>query len=170
MQEGVRYQIYATADGHVLFMASEQEFWKNFCEAVGRMDLFESWPGEQYADHARNNHELHVLLRDIFKTKTSAEWIEFGNDAQHADRTGEHAEVDRRRPAVPGPAAVDRRDRLDCEQLPFPVKLIGEELPVPTMAPTPGEHTDAVLREVLGYDDAKIEQLRDAEVVYGGSQ
>ena len=33
MKEGVRYQIYASKDGHVLFMASEQAFWKNFCEA-----------------------------------------------------------------------------------------------------------------------------------------
>ena len=32
MRGGVRYQIYESADGHVLFMASEQAFWKNFCE------------------------------------------------------------------------------------------------------------------------------------------
>jgi crotonobetainyl-CoA:carnitine CoA-transferase CaiB-like acyl-CoA transferase len=35
MKEGVRYQIYESSDGFVLFMASEQAFWKNFCEAVG---------------------------------------------------------------------------------------------------------------------------------------
>ena len=32
MEAGVRYQFYATTDGYVLFMASEREFWKNFCE------------------------------------------------------------------------------------------------------------------------------------------
>ena len=36
MWEGVRYQFYASADGYVLFMASEQVFWKRFCEGVGR--------------------------------------------------------------------------------------------------------------------------------------
>ena len=36
MREGVRYQMYESADGHVLFMASEQAFWKNFCEGIGR--------------------------------------------------------------------------------------------------------------------------------------
>ena len=41
MEAGVRYQFYATTDGYVLFMASEREFWKNFCEGVGRTDLFE---------------------------------------------------------------------------------------------------------------------------------
>ncbi|NUU23810.1 MAG: CoA transferase, partial [Streptomycetaceae bacterium] len=33
MAEGVRYQMYATADGHVLLMASEDAFWRNFCAA-----------------------------------------------------------------------------------------------------------------------------------------
>src|SRR4051794_6807392 len=78
MREGVRYQIYATSDGHVLFMASEQAFWKNFCEGVGRSDLFERWPGSTYADHARGNRELQTELRTIFATKTSREWMEFG--------------------------------------------------------------------------------------------
>ena len=59
MVEGVRYQVYETADHqHVLFMASEQAFWKNFCEGVDRTDLFERWPGSKYADHARGNREL----------------------------------------------------------------------------------------------------------------
>ena len=79
MVEGVRYQVYEAADGrHVLFMASEQAFWKNFCEGVDRMDLFERWPGSKYADHARGNRELRRELRDIFATKTAAEWLEFG--------------------------------------------------------------------------------------------
>jgi undecaprenyl-diphosphatase len=33
-------------------MASEREFWENFCRGVDRMDLFEKWPGEKFADHA----------------------------------------------------------------------------------------------------------------------
>ena len=35
MREGVRYQIYEPSDGHILFMASEQAFWKNFCDGDG---------------------------------------------------------------------------------------------------------------------------------------
>ena len=78
MEAGVRYQFYATTDGYVLFMASEREFWKNFCEGVDRHDLFERWPGAQYGDHARGNTELRAILRDIFATRSSAEWLEFG--------------------------------------------------------------------------------------------
>ena len=81
MRDGVRYQFYETSDDrHVLFMASEQEFWKNFCEGVGRPDLFEKWPGSQYGDHAKGNRELQAILRDIFLTKTAAEWLDFGDE------------------------------------------------------------------------------------------
>jgi len=46
--------------------------------------------------------------------------------------------------------------------LPFPVKFVDETLPEPTKAPTVGEHNRQVLREVLGYDDAKIAELEKA--------
>jgi crotonobetainyl-CoA:carnitine CoA-transferase CaiB-like acyl-CoA transferase len=44
--------------------------------------------------------------------------------------------------------------------LPSPIKLLDEELPAPTMAPTVGQHSDDVLRDVLGWDDARIAELR----------
>jgi crotonobetainyl-CoA:carnitine CoA-transferase CaiB-like acyl-CoA transferase len=49
--------------------------------------------------------------------------------------------------------------------LPFPVKFQDEELPEPGMAPTVGEHTDAVCSESLGYDALRIAALRKAGAV-----
>jgi crotonobetainyl-CoA:carnitine CoA-transferase CaiB-like acyl-CoA transferase len=162
MKEGVRYNIYESSDGHVLFMASEQAFWKNFCEALDRMDMFEKWPGSKYADHAPGNVEMHRELRDIFRTKTSAEWLEFGGRVNTPI-----APVNSPKTIADDPQFQDRlpwipRERLGAEQLPLPIKIVGEELPVPTMAPTLGEHTDAVLRDVLGYDDARLKSLHDS--------
>jgi crotonobetainyl-CoA:carnitine CoA-transferase CaiB-like acyl-CoA transferase len=160
MREGVRYQIYETKDGHVLFMASEQEFWKNFCDGVGRPDLFEKWPGSKYADHAIGNKELQAELTTIFKSRTSAEWLMFGGDVNTPI-----APVNTPRTIGDDPQFADRlgwieRGRLGAEQLPVPLKIVGAELPLPTKAPTVGEHTDQVLRDVLGYDDARIAALR----------
>ena len=70
----------------------EREFWKNFCDGIGRPDLFEKWPGSQYGDHARGNTELRAILRDEFATKTTAGVARVRARAQHADRAGEHAE------------------------------------------------------------------------------
>jgi len=34
------------------------------------------------------------------------------------------------------------------------------ELPLPTRAPTVGQHTEEVLRDLLGYDSVRISTLR----------
>jgi crotonobetainyl-CoA:carnitine CoA-transferase CaiB-like acyl-CoA transferase len=159
MKEGVRYQIYESSDGHVLFMASERAFWENFCKGVDRMELFEKWPGAKFADHARNNRELQRELRDIFKTKTSAQWIEFGSE-----QNTPIAPVNTPKTIAQDPQFKDRFPLLPHEQhgaemLPFPVKFLDEELAPPSVAPTVGEHNDAVLSEVLGYDADRIAAL-----------
>ena len=161
MWEGVRYQMYESSDGHVLFMASEQAFWRNFCEALDRMDLFDRWPGSKYADHARGNLELQRELRDIFRAKSSAEWLEFG------DRVNTPiAPVNNAKNVVDDPQFQDRlplftTEQVGCEQLPLPVKFFDEELPVPTHAPTVGQHTEEVLSEVLGLGDDQLSALRE---------
>jgi crotonobetainyl-CoA:carnitine CoA-transferase CaiB-like acyl-CoA transferase len=141
-------------------MASEQAFWKNFFEGVGRMDLFDKWPGSRYADHARGNRELQAELRDVFLTRTSAEWLDFGgrvNTPIAPVNTPANLQDD---PQFQARLGWISRERLGAEQLPFPVSYLDEDLPLPTKAPTLGEHTDEVLREVCGYDDASIADLR----------
>jgi len=162
MKEGVRYQMYDSSDGHVLFMASEQAFWKNFCDCVGRPELFEKWPGSKFADHARGNRELQRELREIFKTKTSAEWIRLGDEKNFPI-----APVNTPKSIADDPQFRDRFPLYSAaahgiDMLPFPVKFVDETLPEPTKAPTVGEHNRQVLREVLGYDDAKIAELEKA--------
>jgi crotonobetainyl-CoA:carnitine CoA-transferase CaiB-like acyl-CoA transferase len=161
MIHGVRYQVYEASDGrYVLFMASEQSLWKNFCEAVERTDLFERWPGSKYADHAVGNLELRAELRAIFATRSSSEWIAFGTE-----RNFPVAPVNSPKTIAEDPQFQDRfrwipTERLGAEQLGSPLKFVGEELPVPTHAPTVGQHTEEVLRDVLGWDDARIAASR----------
>jgi crotonobetainyl-CoA:carnitine CoA-transferase CaiB-like acyl-CoA transferase len=161
MSGGVRYQIYESSDGHVLFMASEQAFWKNFCEGVGRADLFEAHPGSTYADHARGNLELRAELRDIFASRTTQEWIAFGIEVNTPI-----APVNTPKTIAEDPQFLDRlpwlsRDEVGCEQLPIPVKF-DVELPRPTRAPMLGQHTDEIIADVLGYDDDTAATKRQA--------
>jgi crotonobetainyl-CoA:carnitine CoA-transferase CaiB-like acyl-CoA transferase len=150
MWEGVRYQFYESADGHVLFMASEQAFWKNFCAGLGRVDLFDRWPGSTYADHARGNTELQHELRDIFRTKTTGEWLAFADEHNTTI-----APVNTAESIIDDPQFADRIDvlptsDLGCEQLAFPLRIVGEELPVPARAPDLGQHTTEVLDSLDG--------------------
>ena len=145
MWEGVRYQFYASADGHVLFMASEKMFWENFCRGVARMDLFERWPGSTYADHARGNTELHGQLREIFAAKTTAMWLTFADEHNTTI-----APVNTSASVIDDPQFNDRfdwvgADSLGADQLLIPLKLAGESLPMPDRAPDLGQHTDEIL-------------------------
>ena len=163
MQEGVRYQVYEANDGlFVLFMASEQEFWKNFCEGVERLDLFERWPGSKYADHARGNREMQRELQAIFLTKTATEWLEFGNRVNTPI-----APINSPRTLLDDPQFKDRFplfsvEQLGAEQLPTPLKFIGETLPTPSKAPSVGQHTDDVLKDLLGWSPEKINAARES--------
>jgi crotonobetainyl-CoA:carnitine CoA-transferase CaiB-like acyl-CoA transferase len=165
MREGVRYQVYRSSDGHVLFMASEQEFWKNFCAGIGRLDLFEKWPGSKFADHAKGNLELQAILTDVFKQKTSAEWIAFGNEhntpiapVNTPQTIADDPQFRYRLPWIPA-------SQLEADMLPYPVRYLdGDLLPPPARAPEVGEHTDAVLADA-GFSADRIAALREAGVV-----
>src|SRR5689334_22907924 len=140
MEAGVRYQFYATTDGYVLFMASEREFWKNFCEGVGRADLFERWPGSQYADHARGNNELRAILRDIFAARSTDDWIAFG-----MEHNTPIAPANTPKTLPDDPQFQARFDwipasRVGADMLGTPLKFLDETLPEPTKAPIAGEH------------------------------
>jgi crotonobetainyl-CoA:carnitine CoA-transferase CaiB-like acyl-CoA transferase len=161
MWEGVRYQMYEASDGHVLFMASEQVFWRNFCQGVDRMDLFERWPGSKYADHAKGNTELQRELQTIFTTKTCQEWLAFSEEhvttiapVNTPANIGDDPQFQHRMGFYPTNA-------LGCEQLPLPAFVNGEPLPCPTKAPTVGEHTEEIMAEI-GKSEADIAALRDS--------
>jgi crotonobetainyl-CoA:carnitine CoA-transferase CaiB-like acyl-CoA transferase len=163
MRDGVRYQFYEASDQqYVLLQASEREFWENFCRAVDRADLFEAHPGAKFADHAVGNLPLRRELRDIFLTRTAREWVQLGLDVNvpimsvNTPQTlADDPQFQDRFPWIPA-------ERLGCDQLPSPIKFLDVEVPVPTRAPTVGQHTDEVLRQVLGYDDARIAALRQS--------
>ena len=161
MKEGVRYQVYESRDGYVLFMASEQAFWKNFCEALDRQDLFERWPGSRYADHARGNRELQAQLREIFLTRSTEAWLQFSREHNTPIAPVNTAESVVRDPQFLGRFKVLPHERHGADMLAFPVRFTDEALPEPAMAPTVDQHGREVLRDVLGYGDDKIAALRN---------
>jgi crotonobetainyl-CoA:carnitine CoA-transferase CaiB-like acyl-CoA transferase len=163
MTESVRYQYYRSRDGIVLFMASEREFWKNFAYGIGRPELYDDNPGSKYADHARGNVALRRQLAEIFATRTTAEWIAFGLEVNTP-----LAPVNDSKSITRDPQFLDRlpflsQPRHGTELMPSPIKPLGEALPPPAIAAVePGRDTDAVLRDVLGYDAERIAALRRA--------
>ncbi|MFN8016668.1 MAG: CoA transferase [Acidimicrobiales bacterium] len=163
MRDGVRYQFYEASDGQfVLLQASEREFWENFCRGVGRDDLFERFPGAKFADHAVGNVELRGELKEIFLTKTSKEWVALGLEIEVPIINVNTPQTIADDPQFQARFPWYSVEQLGAEQLPSPIKYLDIEVPVPTKAPTVGQHTDEVLHDLLGYDDAKVAALRES--------
>ncbi len=166
--DAVRYQYYRTADDRVvLFQAPERKFWKRFCDAVGRTDLFAEKPGDAFGDHARGDETLRRELATIFRTRTRAEWVCLfvehdipGAPVYTPDEIPADAHFQARQ------LLVQQRHPVAGELRLFgtPVKVSGETFST-TPAPGPGADTDDVLASVLGLSAVEIAALRTAGIV-----
>ncbi|WP_051267266.1 CaiB/BaiF CoA transferase family protein [Nakamurella lactea] len=161
MEEAVRYQYYRSSDGHLLFQASEQEFWRNFCSACDRMDLYQARPGRRYGDHATGDRTLRAALQEIFQTRSTGDWVQFGLEincpiapVNAADTIDSDPQFAHRMPWWP--AAEHGADLL-----PTPVNVVGASRQPPRRAPEPGADTDQLLTS-LGYSAERIADLRRA--------
>jgi crotonobetainyl-CoA:carnitine CoA-transferase CaiB-like acyl-CoA transferase len=160
MTAAVRYQYYDTADGRtILFQASERHFFERFCRALERDDLLAGDAGAEFGEHARDDLALRRELAAIFAARTQQEWVTFfvAHDIPGAPVNGPSELLDdpqfraRLAPAEAATAAA----RL----LPTPIRT-GDTRGATRPAPTLGEHTDVILRELLGYDRTRIAELR----------
>lgn len=169
MSDGARYQFYETSDHrHVLFMASERKFWRNFCVGVGRLDLYERWPGLERGDHASGNIELRGELRTIFANASAQHWIDFAasHDTAIAPVNTPASIADdpqfRERFELLAPSAVG------TDQLPSPLRFGAGAGAVAgaALAPTPGQHTTSILSDLVGLDEGEIAELRKVGAVF----
>ena len=164
MTESVRYQYYRSKDGIVLFMASEREFWKNFCVRRRPPGALRAESGRQVRRPRARQRRAAPRARDDLRDAHDGRV-----DPASASRSTRRS----RRSTTASRSRATRSSRTACRSvrgrehgtdlMPSPIKLLDEELPVPAKAAVDaGCDTDAVLREVLGYDAARIAALRAA--------
>jgi crotonobetainyl-CoA:carnitine CoA-transferase CaiB-like acyl-CoA transferase len=174
MTAAVRYQYYRTADDRlVIFQATEQKFWRNFCSAVDRGDLFDAKPGGAGSDHATGDEALRAELVAIFRTRTRAEWVRFF--IAHDVPGGPVYDAEE----IPDDPHFRARDLVIAQEHPragrlalfgTPVKVdeeprVSASAPVVAPAPALGEHTDEILAGLAGCGGTEIAGLRAAGVV-----
>jgi formyl-CoA transferase len=149
----VPYQTFATSDGWVVLATGNDRQWQRFCLAIERPDLLAD---PRFAtNHARVEHRatLVPILEAIFRTRTTDEWVAL---CAEADVPAVPVNtVDR---ALNSPQAL-ARDMVRSVDHPGigPVRMVASPLKLESTPPTIrrhppmlGEHTEEVLREVLG--------------------
>ena len=147
--------------GYMAVGALENKFWQRLCEILGRPE----YGPEQF--NPRKTDEMFAWLRDKFKEKTRAGWMEVfaGEDAcvspvLSISEMASDPQVLHREMVV----EVEDEKLGRTKTLGIPVKFGATPGEIRRSAPGLGEHTAEVL-EMLGCSVGEIEQLKADGVI-----
>lgn len=164
----VPYEIFPTRDGYLALAIGTDNQFQRFCEIVKRPDL---WENEGYRTNAgRVNHReaLIPILQNLFQERTTVEWIKLC--VKHNIPAGPINDI----PTILSDPQVNSRGMV--QEIEHPILGTIQQLgPVAKFSKTPaelrsappilGEHTESILRDVIGYRDSNIAQLRADGVI-----
>jgi crotonobetainyl-CoA:carnitine CoA-transferase CaiB-like acyl-CoA transferase len=164
----VPYQALATGDGHLIVAVFAEKFWRGFCIAVDRPEWEHDPRFATNPDRVAHREVLMPMVEAVFATRTTDEWL--------ARLTAQGV------PATPiltlDQVLADPQIRLRQMVVPMlhprlgtvptlgtPIKVDGQMGLEVSPPPALGEHTDAVLRQVLKYPDEQLTDLRRTGVI-----
>ncbi len=163
----VPYQAFPTTDGHAVVAVPSEHLWPNFCAALAREDLVDDERFETNDDRVRNRDVLEPMLEAETREYTAEELVE-RMQAHDVPATSindmadvyDHPQIRARgmRTSVSHPTAGE------VEMPGVPMHFSRTPASVRSHPPLLGEHTTEVLEEI-GYDQAQIADLLDADVV-----
>lgn len=164
----VPYEVFATADGHLALAVGNDPQWRRFC-AAARMAAWAE--DERFATNPQrvlHRHELIPRLQQVFARQTTADWEKLLLQAEvpHGAVLALDQSLSTPQMAARGmtQTVTDSAGRT-YQLLASPIHVNGDSPGSLTAPPDLGEHSDAVLRDWLDYDPAKIAALRQAHVV-----
>ncbi len=159
----VPYQAFQTADDWLILAVGNDGQWQRFCRAAGRADWQADARFTTNVRRVQNRAALVPLIEAEMRLRPSAEWQRRLAEAEvpHAP-VFDYPQLFALEQAAARGLKVTVHDPAGrpVELVGTPFHIAGAELPPPTLPPRLGEHTDAVLRDVLGLADADIDRLR----------
>jgi CoA:oxalate CoA-transferase len=162
------FQQFPAADDYFVVGVGNEALWLRFCDALSLAHLKDD---PRFADNhsrTRNHDQLDPLLREHFAARPRAHWLELLGAAgvpcapvSNVSDVAHNPQLLQRKMVLPGDHPA-----YDGLLVPgSPLKSAGDEAQPPTRAPALGEHTVTVLQNLLGYDAARMAQLRERGII-----
>lgn len=164
----VPYKSFETKDGDILFGGGNDRLFGILSDGLGRPEWKDDPKFKINAQRVAHRNELEAKIEEITKTKTTQEWLEIfeGKGLPYAAvndvlATLTHEHTKARNMVV----EVEHEQCGPLKLVNSPVKYSETKPRIRSPPPTLGQHTDAVLKEHLGFSDEQIYTLRERGVV-----
>jgi CoA:oxalate CoA-transferase len=165
----VPFQSFPTKDdSHVIIALGNDNLWKSFCKLIGREDLAEHPKFATNPLRTQHRKELEQVLIPEFLRRSRAEWLELLGKANLP-----HSPANNVKEICEDPHIAHRKMLVEVDQpgvgkmriVGSPIRL--SETPGEVYAPAPllGQHSEEVLRTILGYSAEDIRTLKDENVI-----
>jgi len=157
------YQTFRTKTRDLALAVGSEKLWKVFCPVIGRPELADDPRYRTNAERARNRDPLISTLQETFLTRSYEEWeqllLQSGIPVGAINRIPEvvdHPQVKARGTLV----EMDHPRAGKVRMVGVPVRLSETPGAVRTPSPMLGEHTEDVLRGLLGMGAEEIAALK----------
>lgn len=164
----VPYQTFATSDGCMMLAVGNDRQFVNCCNAIGLTQLASDSRFTNMSQRVENRDQLIPMFEAVLRNESTSHWLtELRACGVPAGPVNDIGEV------LTNEYAQERQlvgyfDNGNEDSVPYvanPVEFSATPVDHTRAPPLLGEHTDEVLRELLGYSDAQIEALRKSEVI-----
>ncbi|MCI3952826.1 MAG: hypothetical protein K0R53_2324 [Burkholderiales bacterium] len=164
----VPYQTFSTRDGAIILACGNDNLFKRFCETAGCEHLARDPQFATNGKRVENRAVLVPLLNAIFAKRTTREWVELLEAAGVPNGPINNIDQVFEEPQVAARGMKIELDHPLAGKVPLvasPMRFSGTPLEFKSPPPTLGQHTDEILRGMLGMSVANIAQLRADGVV-----
>jgi crotonobetainyl-CoA:carnitine CoA-transferase CaiB-like acyl-CoA transferase len=164
----VPYQAFATADGHIILAVGNDDQFIRFCQLAGIPELASNPDFSTNRARVTNRDRLIEKVGELMRQYSSAWWLE-----ALSQRGIPCGPINQLNDVFRDPQVQHRGMRLDLPHpeagsvpgVANPVKFSGTPIEYREASPTLGQHTETVLKEVLGLSPEEIRTLKENGVV-----
>jgi crotonobetainyl-CoA:carnitine CoA-transferase CaiB-like acyl-CoA transferase len=164
----VPYQPFRASDGELIVACGNDNLYSKFCEAAGCPELARDPRFVTNGDRVENRAELTRLLSEVFKKRSKREWLEILEAAGVPNGPINDVAQVFEEPQVKARGVRIELDHLAAGRLPMvasPMRFSATPIEYRLAPPLLGQHTEDVLRGLLGKSEAEIARLRAAGVL-----
>ena len=158
-QTSVPYQLFETADSHIVTGVGSDERWDDFVEAIGREELAE-YPTN--ADRVEHKEKVVSIIQEEFRTETTDYWLDrlteygFPNGPMNNVEDVVQSEQSEARGLV---EEHDDPDWGECLMPGHPIHFPDHDTSIRSPAPTLGDDVDDVFGAIA--DEERVEAWRE---------